>query len=152
MFFDPSRIFLLFHLVCFFNRISLQRNITLMISFWIDLYGFPWFPSFCPSCNKSPELTGLLHWERDSSHGRVPKRMGEHFLIFLKQKNSWPSLEFEPRPPAWQASALSITLCTSGWEPNLILLTLDKTMSTLDVFISSDVTFQFPQWTNEPTS
>ena len=51
--------------------------------------------------------TGIVR-ERDSSHGRVPLRMGAHFRIFLKQKNYWSCLGFEPWPPALQASSLAL--------------------------------------------
>ena len=88
-----------------FIEISFQSYILISMA-------FPWFLSFYRTLQvfTLEHVTDNRHCERKSAHGGVPERMGAHFWIFWNRKK-FLLLGFEPRTPAWQASALSITPC-----------------------------------------
>ena len=71
---------------------------------------FPWFPSFYPFCNKSPEFTRYLQEiGRERAYmSKSPRGLEHIFWIFLKHKKLLVKF-FEPRPPMCQTSALPIT-------------------------------------------
>ena len=61
---------------------------------------------------------------RESSHGGVPERIGAQKNLVLSG--------FEPRPPALQASALSVVLCPSGISKKKIIFLSLREIDSFD--------------------
>ena len=73
---------------------------------------FTAIPHFYLFCNKFPGLQKAIGREGVHAAG-VPVRM-EALIIFSELKKSCVMSRFEPLPPVWKASALSIALCPSA--------------------------------------